>query len=334
MSFLLETKKTHTDLTIRTCNFLLLKIKYGTFSYLMLFLFVIGPIIIQTNNAYAESSRKIFFVQQYEQFPGQEVEGFCNLRIDDDGNLHWRIKVTGLNPGTTGHFDLGHWGGEKEVQYTADSSGKADSDDQTVLKKNVPPSLLLQFAKCKVHTSDSIPSLDPVIAIGVTENPKTEDNENKKPVPSDEISFLSYSWNQFVGIFTSIIPQDNEKPNANSLVENNSSNQSESNRGFDIVAMINSIFGNKSQKNSSDHQNENLIEPNPNSEDIKNEKSVYSSPNIKPNTTVKEESNGKENGKNLNDKGSSSSSSNDKGSSSSSPNDKGSTNKNANNQGR
>ena len=42
-------------------------------------------IIIQTGSVYAVTSEKIPLVQKYEQFPGQEITGFCNVTLDVEG---------------------------------------------------------------------------------------------------------------------------------------------------------------------------------------------------------------------------------------------------------
>ena len=128
--------------------------------------------------AYASSSKRIFLIQQFEQFPGQELVGHCNLRIDEEGNLEWRIKISGLSPLTQGHFDLGHWAGESDVPFTADNDGNADSQNQIILSKNLPSKLFSQFAKCKVYTSGFNHFTSPVIAIG-NPNPTADDNVNQ-----------------------------------------------------------------------------------------------------------------------------------------------------------
>ena len=112
-----------------------------------------GVVTIQAGIAYASSSEKVPLVQLYEQFPGQEVTGFCNVKVDDEGNLHWQIKVYGLVPETQGIFDLNHWAGEEDVTYTADENGTADSGVQIVLEEDIPHHLFTQFAACTVHAS-------------------------------------------------------------------------------------------------------------------------------------------------------------------------------------
>ena len=109
--------------------------------------------IIQAGPAYAVSSEKVPLVQQYEQFPGQEVTGFCNVTLDVEGNLHWLIKVNGLVPETQGHFDMNGWAGEVDVPFTADEDGNANSGNQIVLAVDVPHPILTQFAACHVHAS-------------------------------------------------------------------------------------------------------------------------------------------------------------------------------------
>ena len=67
-------------------------------------------ITMQLGVVYAISSEKIPLVQQYEQYPGQKITEFCNVGLDGDGNLHWQIKVNGLESETQGQFDLGPLG--------------------------------------------------------------------------------------------------------------------------------------------------------------------------------------------------------------------------------
>ena len=112
-----------------------------------------GIAAIQVDLAYAITAEKVPLVQHYEQFPGQEITGFCNVVVDSEGNLHWLIKVSGLVPGTQGLFDLSHWAGEEDVPFTADEDGNAKSGSQIVLAENVPHSIFTQFAACTVHAS-------------------------------------------------------------------------------------------------------------------------------------------------------------------------------------
>ena len=144
--------------------------------------------IIQSNLAYATSSEKIPLVQKFEQFPGQEITGFCYLQIDDEGNLDWRIKVNGLESETQGYFDLGHWAGEADVPFIADDDGKADSENQIVLAENFPHSLVSQFAKCQVLTSGYNHFTSPIIALGVLED-SGEDADKDKNQNLDEEKF-------------------------------------------------------------------------------------------------------------------------------------------------
>ena len=156
---------------------------------LVVAVFLFGIVtIIQSNLAYATASEKIFLVQQYEQFPGQEITGFCNLERDDEGNLHWRVKVNGLVPETRGHFDMSGWAGEFNVPYTADDDGKADSKNQIVLAANVPYSLFYQFAKCHVHVSGDYTFTNPIIALGVEGSSNADADESKKPIPTEKNS--------------------------------------------------------------------------------------------------------------------------------------------------
>jgi len=110
-------------------------------------------ITMQVVSVYAISSEKIPLVQQNEQYPGQKITGFCNVILDDDGNLHWQIKVNGLESETQGQFDLGHWAGDVDVPYTADKDGNADSGNQMISASDLPHSIFTQFAACHVYAS-------------------------------------------------------------------------------------------------------------------------------------------------------------------------------------
>ena len=145
--------------------------------------------IIQSNLAYATSSEKIPLVQKFEQFPGQEITGFCYLQIDDEGNLDWRIKVNGLESETQGFFDLGHWAGEVDVPFIADDDGKADSENQIVLAENFPHSLVSQFAKCQVLTAGYNHFTSPIIALGVLEDSsKGADKDKNQNLDEEKFS--------------------------------------------------------------------------------------------------------------------------------------------------
>jgi hypothetical protein len=136
---------------------------------MVVFAFFFGvSTIIQSNLAYATSSEKIILVQQLEQFPGQEITGFCYLEQDEEENLNWRIKVNGLIPETQGHFDLGHWAGETDVPYRADNYGNADSKNQIIVSKNISYSLFSQFVKCRVLIDGYNHFTSPVAALGVS----------------------------------------------------------------------------------------------------------------------------------------------------------------------
>ena len=112
-----------------------------------------GFMTIQAGLAYGVSAEKAPLVQHYEQFPEQEITGFCNVVVDSEGNIHWQIKVNGLVPGTQGLFDLSHWVGEEDVYFTANEDGNAYSGSQIVLAQNVPHPIFTQFAACTVHAS-------------------------------------------------------------------------------------------------------------------------------------------------------------------------------------
>ena len=126
-------------------------------------------IIIQAGPAYAVSAEKVSLVQQSAQFVGQEVTGFCNVKLDDEGNLHWHIKVHGLVPGTIGHFDMNHWAGEIDVPFTADENGNANSDNQIVLAADVPNPKFTQFAACHVGVGGGSHNYFSVIATAEVE---------------------------------------------------------------------------------------------------------------------------------------------------------------------
>ncbi|NIM25951.1 MAG: hypothetical protein GTO72_05155 [Nitrosopumilaceae archaeon] len=133
---------------------------------MVVLVFLFGTVTIsQSNLAFAASSEKIPLVQKHEQFEGQEVTGFCYLQ-QNEGNVEWRIKVSGLVPQTQGHFDLGHWAGEDDVPYTADENGDADSKNQIINLSKVNSGLFSEFANCKVYLEGSSHFISPVIAIG------------------------------------------------------------------------------------------------------------------------------------------------------------------------
>jgi hypothetical protein len=123
-------------------------------------------IIIQDGTAYAISTEKVSLVQQYEQFDGQKVTGFCNVELDDEGNLHWLIKVKGLVPETQGQFDLGHWAGDIDVAFIADKEGNANSNNQIILAADVPHPIFTQFAACHVYAIGNSHNDFPGIATG------------------------------------------------------------------------------------------------------------------------------------------------------------------------
>ena len=185
-----------------------------------------------TNLAYA-SAERIFLVQQYEQFPGQQISGHCDLVTDEQGNLQWRTKINGLEPGTTGHFDLGHWAGEVDLPFTANDEGFADSSGQVIPKDKIPHPLFSQFKKCKVYTS-----YDHLISpIAVGEKWYSNDNDQNKKTTTDEKNFLFYSLEYLVGVLT--INQDSENK---SILPEKSPN-SPKNQQPNVFESINSFFG-------------------------------------------------------------------------------------------
>ena len=152
--------------------------------------------LVQSNLAFATFSEKIPLVEKFEQFPDQEITGFCNIEEDNDGNLHWRIKVYGLVPETKGHFDLNHWAGEIDVPYIANVNGEADSQRQTILDKDIPPKFLSDRAKCQVRIDGSSHFSSPVIAAGSL-------NDNSNNNSTNNYFFLFATLDYVFGIFQS-----------------------------------------------------------------------------------------------------------------------------------
>ena len=244
---------------------------------LVVIVFLLGIVTtIQSNLAYAASSEKIPLIQKFEQFPGQEITGFCYLQIDDEGNLDWRIKVKGLAPGTQGHFDLGHWAGEVDVPFTAGDDSNVDSKNQIVISKGFTQSLFSQFAKCQVHTSGYNHFTSPVIALGIPgsinedsddaknlillEDDSSNNNlsdsaiempnfigeheENTKPIPTEKKFFLFATLEYVFGILTNNNIDTNENKNQTPLEKNNlhiSGNKIKG--GSDAFLEVNSVFG-------------------------------------------------------------------------------------------
>jgi len=244
---------------------------------LVVIVFLLGIVtIIQSNLAYAASSEKILLIQKFEQFPGQEITGFCYLQIDDEGNLDWRIKVRGLAPGTQGHFDLGHWAGEVDVPFTAGDDGDVDSKNQIIISKGFTQSLLSQFAKCQVHTLGYNHFTSPVIALGIPgsinedsgvvknlisseedlskknlsnsaiEMPNFigEDEENTKLIPTEKKFFLFATLEYVFGIFTNKNIDTNENKNQTPLEKNALHlSETEINDNSNAFLGVNSVFG-------------------------------------------------------------------------------------------
>ena len=209
----------------------------------MAFFFGIITIMIQPSIAYAASSEKIPLAQQFEQFPGQEVTGFCYVQVDDNGNLQWRIKVNGLEPETQGHFNLGNWAGEVDVPYTADDDGKADSKNQFVNGTSIRYSLFSQYATCKVHTSGFNEFTSPLIALGVSGSSNEDPYESGKSNQTEKKFFLFYSLEYVLGIFKNNNANADEGNNL-ILPEQQSPNLTKiENKGIDVFAAFNSLFG-------------------------------------------------------------------------------------------
>lgn len=129
----------------------LLKPKVKTVLIAIAVLSSIITITIHADPVFATSAEKIPLVQHYEQFPGQEVTGFCNVEFDGEGNFHWYIKVEGLVPETQGHFDMSGWVDARDVSFTVDGEGNANSGNQIVLEEDIPYLLFFQFVACHVH---------------------------------------------------------------------------------------------------------------------------------------------------------------------------------------
>ncbi|MFZ9006768.1 MAG: hypothetical protein ACO293_08325, partial [Nitrosopumilaceae archaeon] len=227
----------------------------------LVFLFGVST-TIQSNLAYATSSEKIILIQQLEQFPGQDITGFCYLEQDEEGNMHWRIKVNGLVPETQGHFDLGHWAGETDVPYVADSDGKADSETQIIISEDIPYSLFSQFAKCRVLTDGYNHLTSPVVALGVpgsanentVENSDDVDSNEVVTIPTEKKFFLFVMFEQIFDIFTNNNVDSNKNKQTQSSENNPAHSKSENNFGQEITSGNDSVSGASVQtsKNSFD----------------------------------------------------------------------------------
>lgn len=196
----------------------------------MVFLFGIVA-ICQQNIAYAASSERIQLVQKLEQFPGQEVSGFCNLQQDDEGNVTWRIKVSGLLPQTQGHFDLGHWAGEEDVPYTADDEGNADSQNQNIVLSKVNRGLFSEFAKCKVYLPGNTHFTSPVIAIG---DPESDNSNSDEKTNQNQFEENSEKNSQGVAFGSS---------NSNEIKGNQLNQENPKEKKLFIFAALDFLFG-------------------------------------------------------------------------------------------
>jgi len=244
---------------------------------LVVIVFLLGIVtIMQSNLAYAASSEKIPLIQKFEQFPGQEITGFCYLQIDDEGNFDWRIKVNGLAPGTQGHFDLGHWAGEVDVPFTSGDDGNVDSKNQIVISKGFTQSLFSQFVKCQVHTLGYNHFTSPVIALGIPGSINEDSNdtknlispgddssnnnlsdpaivipnfigeneENTNPIPTEKKFFLFATLEYVFGIFTNKNIDTNENKNQTPLEKNALHlSETEINDNSNAFLGVNSVFG-------------------------------------------------------------------------------------------
>ncbi|MGD8299292.1 MAG: hypothetical protein PVG77_01140 [Nitrosopumilaceae archaeon] len=156
---------------------------------LVVIVFLFSIVTILPNYlAYATSSEKILLKQQFEQFPGQKISGYCNLKFTDDGHLEWSMRVDGLQSGTKGHFDLNHWIGETDVHFIANGEGKAGSENQIVKIDGFAQSLFSKFLKCQVHTAGRTHFTSPVIALGVPGSSNNDHVENNNEVSSGDES--------------------------------------------------------------------------------------------------------------------------------------------------
>jgi hypothetical protein len=292
------------------------------------FLFGVST-IIQSNLAYATSSEKIILVQQLEQFPGQEITGFCYLEQDEEENLHWRIKVNGLVPETKGHFDLGHWAGETDVPYRADENGKADSETQIIISEDIPYSLFSQFAKCRVLTDGYNHFTSPVIALGVPGSSNEDVNKNQNTNPSENTLGTKNSGLAFgdlnanagdTNTITSIVPTEKKfflfatLDYVFDIFTNNNMDSNENNNPS------------SSKSNSPPHISE--IENNGKSDMFSGFDSFFGPPSPHPKNSYDEDTDNKaSNDKASNDKASNDKASNDKASNDKASNDKASNDK-------
>ncbi|MFB5614766.1 MAG: hypothetical protein ACE5RI_06640, partial [Candidatus Nitrosomaritimum yanchengensis] len=210
----------------------------------IVFLFSIVT-IMPINLAHAASSQRIMLEQQFEQFPGQTINGFCNLKFTDDGNLDWRIKVEGLASGTEGHFDLNHWIGESDVSFTADDEGKADSNNQIVKTDGFAKSLFSKFVKCQVHTTGRTHFTSPVIALGIPGS--SNDDPNKA---SNQVSSSEQSGNKITSEFALAESNFTES-------ENKDSNLIKPEKKFFLFATLDYVFGIFKNNNLDKNQNTN-----------------------------------------------------------------------------
>ncbi|MEJ2261525.1 MAG: hypothetical protein P8X83_07735, partial [Nitrosopumilaceae archaeon] len=198
---------------------------------LVVIVFLFSIVTILPNHlAYAASSEKILLKQQFEQFPGQKISGYCNLKFTDDGHLEWRMRVDGLQSGTKGHFDLNHWIGEDDVHFIANGEGQAGSENQIVKIDGFAQSLFSKFVKCQVHTAGQTHFTSPVIALGVPGSSNDDTDKNNNEVTSGEES-VNKDSSQFA------LAESNFTES-----QNNDSNFAKSQKFF-LFATLDYVFG-------------------------------------------------------------------------------------------
>lgn len=77
------------------------------------------------------------------------VTGDCSFHIPKAGFLQWKIRINGLEPGATGHFDLGDTFGHSDVPFVADTEGKANSGIEFIVPAPAPGTVVT----CYVYLS-------------------------------------------------------------------------------------------------------------------------------------------------------------------------------------
>ena len=214
---------------------------------LVVIVFLFSIVTILPNHlAYASSSEKIILKQQFEQFPGQKINGFCSMKFNDDGYLEWRIKVEGLVSGTEGHFDLNHWLGESDVYFTASEDGKADSQNQFVNADGFAKSLFSKFVKCQVHTTGRTHFTSPVIALAI---PGSSNDDSDQVSSEDQ---LTNNTSQFALAASNSLES-----------KNNWSSKIQPEKKFFLFATLDYVFGLINNNNQNQNTNSFSSEDNP-----------------------------------------------------------------------